>query len=119
MGDEVGRERTTRDPEVSPEAGLIDWGRAARRLGVLAVLWAVAAGLGSLGTAALTGDAATGPWLGVAAFGLGLSAVGVVAVSAVRGMLRAGDRGERLAGDDVALRPPQIRRRRRRDRGRP
>ncbi len=39
----------------------------------------------------------------------------VVGGSALRGMLRAGDRGHRLAGDDVAIIPPQLLRRRRGD----
>lgn len=34
----------------------------------------------------------------------------VVGGSALRGMLRAGERGERLSSDDVALVPPQLRR---------
>ena len=36
----------------------------------------------------------------------------VVGGSALRGMLRAGERGERLSSDDVALVPPQLRRKR-------
>jgi hypothetical protein len=52
-------------------------------------------------------------------FGLGLFvsfAVEVVVVggSAARGMLRAGERGDRLAGGDVSLLPPQLTRRRQR-----
>ena len=45
---------------------------------------------------------------------LGVFAVEVVMVggSAVRGMLTAGERGERLASGDVALVPPQLLRRR-------
>ena len=45
---------------------------------------------------------------------LGAFAVEVVVVggSAVRGMLTAGERGERLASSDVALVPPQLLRRR-------
>jgi hypothetical protein len=37
----------------------------------------------------------------------------VVGGAALRGMLRAGERGERLSSDDVGLIPPQLRRRRR------
>ena len=36
----------------------------------------------------------------------------VVGGSALRGMLRAGERGERLSGRDVMLLPPQVRRKR-------
>jgi hypothetical protein len=36
----------------------------------------------------------------------------VVGGSALRGMLRAGERGERLASGDVMLLPPQVRRKR-------
>ncbi|MCC5947702.1 MAG: hypothetical protein JJT89_04525 [Nitriliruptoraceae bacterium] len=39
----------------------------------------------------------------------------VVGGAALRGMLQAGERGDRLAAEDVALLPPQLRRRRRRD----
>jgi hypothetical protein len=38
----------------------------------------------------------------------------VVGGSAARGMLRAGERGDRLAATDVSLLPPQLTRRRRR-----
>lgn len=38
----------------------------------------------------------------------------VVGGAALRGMLTAGERGDRLASDDVALLPPQLRRGRRR-----
>lgn len=39
--------------------------------------------------------------------------VAITCTSALSGMLRAGERGDRLARPDVALLPPQVRRRRR------
>jgi hypothetical protein len=95
---------------------IVDWGRTARRLraillvigGVVLALWVV------------TGVLGDGPSLRSLAelVGLGLLAAFVVEVvvvggSAVRGLLRAGERGDRLAGEDVSLLPPQLLRRRR------
>ncbi len=42
-----------------------------------------------------------------------LAEVVIVGGAALRGLLRAGERGDRLAGGDVGLLPPQVRRRRR------
>lgn len=92
---------------------LVDWEAAGRRLlrtgAVLAVAvlvvwvgWSLfAAGfdlvvLGNLVGAALLGMFAVELW--------------VAGGSALRGMLRAGERGDRLAGEDVGLLPPQLRR---------
>lgn len=51
---------------------------------------------------------ALGAWLALVALGMFVVEVVVVGGSALRGMLRAGDRGERLAGGDVGLLPPQL-----------
>lgn len=91
--------------------GLIDWGRLARRLGVVAGVWTGIAVAGALITLTVADRAATGLWLGVGAVGLGVTGVAVVARSAFVGMLRAGDRGERLASDDVGLTPSRDRHR--------
>ena len=46
---------------------------------------------------------------GLALLATFVAEVVVVGGASVRGMLRAGDRGERLAGSDVSLLPPQLR----------
>ena len=99
-----------------PAAPLVDFRRTARRLAIalgaigalVVVLWAVLA---------VTSDASVRLLAELGGLGL-LVAVGVEVVvvggSAVRGMLVAGERGERLASSDVAMVPPQLLRRRRR-----
>jgi hypothetical protein len=94
---------------------LVDWHRTGRRLRrqaiVLVVL--VLAGWLALG---LTGDGLDLRTLGeLAGVGVLLAVAGEIAIvggAALRGMLAAGDRGERLASSDVSLLPPQVRRRR-------
>jgi hypothetical protein len=97
-------------------APLVDWAVAGRRLRASAlvllslalVAWLVAGLLhGAVRLADVWG------YLGLAAVGMFLAEVVVVGGSAVRGLLRAGERGERLAGADVGLLPPQVTRRRR------
>lgn len=98
---------------------LVDWTVAGRRLrlsavvliGLALVAW-VAGGLLAEGVALRD----VWGYLGLAAVGMFLAEVVVVGGSALRGMLRAGERGERLAGGDVGLLPPQLTRRGRRDR---
>jgi len=94
--------------------GLIDWARTARRLRRiltgLGLLVLVAFGLLS----AVRGEVQ--PLLLAELVGLSLLVafgveVVVVGGSALRGMLTAGERGERLASGDVGLLPPQILRR--------
>lgn len=100
----------------APVPPIIDWRRTAHRL--RRVLVAI-------------GVAVVGVWvaLGIAGDGFGLARLAelagvgllvafvaevvVVGGSAVRGMLAAGDRGDRLASSDVSLLPPQLTRRRR------
>ncbi len=96
---------------------IVDWRRTARRLRMLLV---VIAGLVLLAwlVHSLAGDGFALTALAEFA-GLGLllafvAEVVVVGGSAVRGLLEAGERGERLAGSDVSLLPPQLTRRRRR-----
>ncbi len=93
---------------------LVDWRRLGRRLWLLALGWAGLAALGIGATTALSGDpaAAGALWAGIAALGFPASVVVAVALSAVGGMLRAGESRERLAGGDVGLMPPQVRPRR-------
>lgn len=92
---------------------LIDFGRTARRLAI------AVAGIGVVVLAtwivlAVTGGASLrllAELAGVGLLGAFVVEVVVVGGSAVRGMLRAGERGERLAASDVALVPPQLLRR--------
>lgn len=94
-------------------APLVDWSRTGRRLAVgvavtqsaAVVAWLVTGAAGSgLGAARLLGFVGLGLLAGF------LVEVVVVGGSAVRGMLRAGARGERLASGDVGLLPPRPRR---------
>lgn len=108
------------DASVAPDAGtsatappIVDFSRAGRRVRRSALV------LGSLALAGwvVTGLAAggldptdLGAWGGLMLLGMFLVEVFVVGGSALRGMLNAGDRGERLAGGDVGLLPPQLKR---------
>lgn len=96
---------------------IVDWRQTARRLRTLAL---VIGGLVLLAwvVRGLVGDGFTLSALAEFA-GLGLlltfvAEVVVVGGSAVRGLLAAGERGDRLASSDVSLLPPQLTRRRRR-----
>lgn len=90
----------------------MDWRRIRRRLprvGLLATattVLGVAVSWGLMGGLSVT---AGWLWVGIGALLLIVGAVLVVSVSAMRGMLRAGDRGERLASGDVGVLPPQVR----------
>ncbi len=106
------------DPACDRE--LVDWRRLGRRLWLFALAWAGFAVLGTGSTTVLGGVlvAASAFWAGVAALGFLASVLAAVALSAFGGMLRAGERRQRLAGGDVGLMPPQVRRRQGRDGGR-
>lgn len=97
-------------------AGVVDWSRTVRRLRRSLTAIAVLVVLGWLTISALQGGISARVLAELT--GLGLLAgfvaeVVVVGGGAVRGMLTAGARGERLAGRDVSLLPPQLTRRRR------
>lgn len=95
-------------PDAAP---IVDFARAGRRIrwsalllgGAALVGWAV---VGLLGGGPDPAD--LGAWAFGALVGMFLVEVVVVGGSALRGMVRAGDRGERLAGGDVGLLPPQL-----------
>lgn len=104
---------TPRDDHHDPGAvGLVDWGRTGRRVrtsvvvlsaGVL-VVWLV------LSLAGGGFDRSTlGGLVGLAVAGLFVIELVVVGGAALRGMLRAGERGERLSSRGVGLLPPRIR----------
>jgi hypothetical protein len=96
--------------------GVVDFSRTGRRLrwslgalaAVVVVFWLAVGLLGDGGLRLrLLGELAG--WALLAGF---VVEVVVVGGSALAGMLRAGARGDRLAGPDVSLVPPQLRRRR-------
>jgi hypothetical protein len=111
---------TATDPDTSPHgpeveaAPIVDWRRTAQRLrrqllviaGLVVVAWLVIGLTGPGLTLRLLAEVA-----GFGVFLAFLAEVVVVGGSAVRGLLRAGERGERLARADVTLLPPQLRRR--------
>jgi hypothetical protein len=107
-------EGRSESPSDAPPRPLVDFRRTARRLAV-----AVAA-IGVLVLATwIVLVVTTGAPLRLLAELAGLGVLGAFAVevvvvggSALRGMLTAGERGERLASQDVALVPPQLLRRR-------
>ncbi len=102
------------DPEPTPyAAGVVDFGRLGRRLRRTALV---------LGVLVLVGWVVSIPFAGADVgllmnlFGLALALMFVAEVvivggSAVKGLLRAGEQGHRLASDDVTLLPPQLTRR--------
>lgn len=99
---------------------LVDWARLGRRVGITAAVLVSLALVGWL----VTGLLDDGPvlqdlwgWMGLALAGMFVAEIWFVGGAALRGMLRAGERGERLAGGDVGILPPQVTRLlRRRDR---
>ncbi len=100
---------------MNPGSGpIVDWSRTAARLRLsFSVLGAVVVVVFTI--ASLAAGAARWPLLGELV-GLALLTAFVVEVvvvgsTALRGMLTAGARGERLARDDVSLIPPQLLRR--------
>lgn len=107
---------TVGDHAPSAAPPIVDFSRAARRVRRSALVLGSVAVVGWSIAGAVTGGpdpADLGAWGGLALLGMFLVEVVVVGGSALRGMLNAGDRGERLAGGDVGLLPPQLSRGRR------
>jgi hypothetical protein len=107
-----------RADEPTPEPALVDWTRTARRMRRMA---AILAGLVFVAWIAdgIVGDAGLrlrflGELTGLALLAAFVAEVVIIGGAALGGMLRAGDKGERLAGSDVSFLPPQLRRGRRR-----
>lgn len=95
---------------------LVDWTRTGRRLRRVAMVLGALVLLGWVADGVL-GDGGfrlrmLGELTGVALLLAIAAEIVVVGGAALAGMLRAGERGERLAGSDVSLIPPQLRRRR-------
>jgi hypothetical protein len=109
-----------RRPEPAEAPPIVDWRRTARRLRavllaialVVVVAWVVDGVLGDgFALRRLAEFAGLGVLVAFAA------EVVIVGGSAVRGLLRAGERGQRLASGDVGLLPPQLQRRGQRRKG--
>jgi hypothetical protein len=103
-------------PPDDPFVGaLVDWRRTGQRIRRSAVLISAAAVLAWLVVGFVTGRPRVGDLGTYVFFAIAAMIVVefvVVGGSALRGMLRAGERGERLASGDVMLLPPQVRRKR-------
>lgn len=92
-------------------AGLVDWGRTGRRVRA-SVLVLTALVLLAWVVVSLAGDgfdlATLGGLVGLAFIVLFVVELVVVGGAALRGMLRAGERGERLSSEGVGLFPPRM-----------
>lgn len=114
-GDQVGAGVTA---VPGPPAGptIVDWRRMGHRLRRSAVAIGLLVLTGWIVTG-LVGDGVAvrdlGTWTGIGLAAMFVAELIVVGGAAVRGLLRAGDRGDRLARGDVGILPPQLTGRRR------
>lgn len=102
-------------PATEPAPRLVDWGTVGRRLRLTAVILLGLAVAAWVLVGALRGrvhPADLWDYLGLALVGMFVAELVVVGGSAIGGLLRAGERGERLAREDVGMLPPQLLRRR-------
>ncbi|WP_052667730.1 hypothetical protein [Nitriliruptor alkaliphilus] len=105
------------DPAAEAPVPVVDFPRTLRRLrislsvigGLVLVAWVIVGAIGDGWSLRLLAEL-----VGVGLFASFAVEVVVVGGSAARGLLRAGERGDRLAAADVSLLPPQLTRRRRR-----
>lgn len=98
-----------------PDEPLVDWARTARRLRLLSAVLATGVLVAWLALSAVQGGLRPrllGELVGLAVLAAVALEVLVVGGAALRGLLTAGRRGERLAAPDVSLLPPQVGRRR-------
>lgn len=98
-------------PEDPGALGLVDWGRTGRRVraSVLVLTCLVLLGWVVLSLAGGGFDPGTlGALVGLALLVLFVVELVVVGGAALRGMLRAGERGERLSSRGVGLFPPRM-----------
>lgn len=91
-------------------APIVDWARAGRRLRASALAIGVVVATGSLVTWLVVGSSEIGTWVFGGLAAMFLVELVVVGGSALAGMLRAGERGDRLARGDVSLLPAGRRR---------
>ena len=100
------------EPGGQEQPPIVDWGRTGRRLrrvlGMVGVVVLVAWLLLGLRAGAL-GFAALAELVGIGLLVSFVLEAVIVGGSALRGLLTAGARGDRLAGSDVSLLPPQLR----------
>lgn len=104
-------DESTTDPYVGV---LVDFRDTARRVRRSALVIGTVVVIVWLGAGLFRGVIRLGDLAAFVLVGLGVMFVVEVVVvggSALRGMLRAGERGERLSSEDVALVPPQLRKR--------
>lgn len=102
--------RSTEDTSQAP-APLIDWSRVGRRMGWSAAVLGALTLFTWLGVGLARGGLSLGDLGGYVGLALGimfLVELVVVGGAAVRALLRAGKRGDRLAQRDVGLLPPQV-----------
>lgn len=101
--------------DASARPPVVDFARTGRRL-VLIIMTLAAGTLVTWFTVSVISGTfelrRLGEYAGWAALLAVAAEMGIVAATALAGMLRAGGRGHRLASDDVSLIPPQLRRRR-------
>ena len=106
---------TPRDGQPSDGGpGLVSWADTARRLRRIALVLAAVIVASFVLLSVQRGEVAwslLGELLGLGLLAAFLIEVVVVGGTAFRGMLTAGERGERLASQDVGLLPPQVLRR--------
>lgn len=103
--------------DAAPETPVVDFPRTVRRLrtsltvigSLVLVAWLVGGAVGEGWSLRLLAEL-----VGLGLFLAFAAEVLIVGGSAVRGLLDAGERGDRLASADVSLLPPQLGRRRRR-----
>jgi hypothetical protein len=104
------------DADTADLPPLVDWTRTGRRLRRVALVLAALVLLGWVADGVLGAGGfrlrMLGELTGIALLLAIAAEIVVVGGAALAGMLRAGERGERLARADVSLIPPQLRRRR-------
>ncbi|MFT5222260.1 MAG: hypothetical protein ACI867_000559 [Glaciecola sp.] len=103
---------TNPQPEHSADVpdSVVDFSRLGRRLGRTAAVLGALVVVGWVASIAVNG-ADLGLLMNLFGLGLGLMFVAEVVIvggSALRGMLRAGQRGDRLASSGVGILPPQL-----------
>lgn len=92
-----------------PDDPVVDWAGVGRRLRKSVTIVGAVMGAGIALTWLVAGSPALGVWLFAGLAAMFVAEIVVVGGSAVRGLLRAGERGDRLARPDVSLLPARLR----------